>query len=206
MARGKYPAYMNRYFDACDIEIQMEPGDEELLRKYTVDFISCSYYFTQISTTDTAWEKTDGNLIIASKNPYLESSEWGWQKDALGLRITLNQMYDRYHKPLFIAENGLGAVDKVEADGSIHDPYRIDYLRDHIRCMKDAIVEDGVDLFGYTMWGIIDLVSCGSIEMSKRYGFVYVDQDDYGKGSGRRIKKDSFAWYQHVIETNGAEL
>ena len=206
MARGYYPEYILNYFERKNIQIQMEPGDEELLRKYTVDFISCSYYFTQISTTDTAWEKTDGNLIIASKNPYLESSEWGWQKDALGLRITLNQMYDRYHKPLFIAENGLGAVDKVEADGSIHDPYRIDYLRDHIRCMKDAIVEDGVDLFGYTMWGIIDLVSCGSIEMSRRYGVIYVDCDDWGHGTFERKKKDSFEWYKKCILSNGEDL
>ena len=115
-------------------------------------------------------------------------------------------MYDRYHKPLFIAENGLGAVDKVEADGSIHDPYRIDYLRDHIRCMRDAIVEDGVDLFGYTMWGIIDLVSCGSIEMSKRYGVIYVDCDDWGKGTFERKKKDSFAWYKKCILSNGEDL
>lgn len=206
MARGYYPEYILRYFERKNIHIEMERGDEELLRKYTVDFVSCSYYFTQVSTTDSAWEKTDGNLIIASKNPYLESSEWGWQKDALGLRISLNQMYDRYHKPLFIAENGLGAVDKVEADGSIHDPYRIDYLRDHIRCIRDAIVEDGVDLFGYTMWSIIDLVSCGSIEMSKRYGVIYVDCDDWGKGTFERKKKDSFAWYKKCILSNGEDL
>lgn len=205
MARGYYPAYMNRLFDTQNVHIQMEEGDLELLAANTVDFVAFSYYFTQVSTTDSNWAKTDGNLVIASKNPYLESSEWGWQKDATGLRITLNQVYDRYHKPVFIAENGLGATDVVEPDGSIHDPYRIAYLRDHVKAMKDAI-EDGVDLFGYTMWGIIDLVSCGSIEMTKRYGVIHVDCDDAGKGTFARRKKDSFYWYKKCIESNGEDL
>lgn len=205
MVRGYYPNYMERYFEKKNIHFTMEPGDKELLQKYTVDYMAFSYYFTQLSTTDEAWEKTDGNLIIASKNPYLESSEWGWQKDALGLRITLNQIYDRYHIPLFIAENGLGATDVVESDGTIHDPYRIAYLKDHIKTMKDAI-GDGVELFGYTPWGIIDLVSCGSIEMSKRYGVIYVDCDDYGNGTFKRSKKDSFYWYKKCIESNGEDL
>ena len=205
MARGYYPEYMDRYFENKNIHIRMEDGDTELLKQYTVDFVSFSYYFTQVSTTDSAWEKTDGNLIVAAKNPYLQASEWGWQKDAMGLRITLNQVYDRYHIPIFIAENGLGAVDQVEEDGSIHDPYRIEYLRDHIKAMRDA-VEDGVDLFGYTPWGIIDLVSCGSIEMSKRYGVIYVDCDDFGNGTFKRSKKDSFYWYQKCIQSNGEDL
>lgn len=205
LVRGFYPEYIFPYFERQGIDVQFEPGDEELLAENTVDFVSFSYYFSQLSTTDEAWEKTDGNLVIASKNPYLESSEWGWQKDALGLRITLNQMWDRYHLPLFVAENGLGATDTVEADGSIHDPYRIDYLRDHVRAMKAAI-EDGVGLFGYTMWGIIDLVSCGSIEMSKRYGVIHVDCDDWGRGTFERRKKDSFFWYQKCIASNGEDL
>ncbi|MBS5986657.1 family 1 glycosylhydrolase [Clostridium sp.] len=202
MARGEYPKYIERHFEERNVKIHFEPGDEEIIKSYPVDFISFSYYFTQVSTASDDWAKTDGNLVIANKNPYLESSEWGWQKDATGLRITLNQLYDRYKKPLFVAENGLGAVDKVEEDGFIHDNYRIEYLKDHVKAMKDAI-EDGVDLFGYTMWGIIDLVSCGSIEMSKRYGVIYVDADDEGHGTFDRKKKDSFYWYKECIEKNG---
>ena len=202
LAGGAYPAYMNRHFKDRNVHVHFEPGDEEILRCYPVDFVSFSYYFTQVSTADQEWAKTNGNLVVANKNPYLESSEWGWQKDPMGLRISLNQLYDRYHKPLFVAENGLGAVDVVEEDGSIHDPYRIDYLRSHIDAMADAI-EDGVEMIGYTIWGIIDLVSCGSIEMSKRYGVIYVDADDEGKGTFERKKKDSFYWYKNCIENNG---
>lgn len=205
MARGHYPAYMERYFETEGIHIHMEPGDEAILRENTIDFVSFSYYFSQVSTTEQGWEKTSGNLIMANKNPYLETSEWGWQKDPVGLRITLNQIYDRYQLPVFIAENGLGAVDRVEADGSIHDPYRIDYLKAHIQQMKEAI-KDGVDLIGYTMWGFIDLVSCGSMEMSKRYGVIYVDLDDAGHGTLARSRKDSFYWYQKCIRTNGEDL
>ncbi len=203
MARGAYPSYMNRFFESNNITIQKAEGDDELLKAYPVDFVAFSYYFTQVSTASEDWEKTDGNLVIANKNPYLESSEWGWQKDPIGLRITLNQVYDRYQKPVFIAENGLGAVDTVEGD-AVHDPYRIDYLISHVNAMEEAI-KDGVDLFGYTWWGIIDLVSCGSIEMSKRYGMIYVDADDEGHGSFRRIKKDSFYAYQKIIRDNGVE-
>ncbi len=205
MTRGKYPNYIDRYFDKEGITIKWEEGDKELLQENTIDFVSFSYYFSQVSTVDQGWEKTSGNLIMANKNPYLETSEWGWQKDPIGLRITLNQVYDRYQLPVFIAENGLGAIDKVEADGSIHDAYRIDYLKGHIEQMKEAI-KDGVDLFGYTMWGFIDVVSCGSMEMSKRYGVIYVDADDSGKGSYERKKKDSFYWYKKVIESNGNNL
>lgn len=205
MARGRYPAYMERYFEAEGIHIQMEPGDEEILRANTVDFVSFSYYFSQISTTEQGWEKTSGNLIMANKNPYLETSEWGWQKDPVGLRVTLNQMYDRYGLPLFVAENGLGTGDVLEADGSVHDPYRIDYLRSHIEQMKEAVI-DGVELIGYTMWGIIDLVACGPLTMDKRYGVIYVDLDNGGRGTGKRYKKDSFAWYQRCIASNGEDL
>ena len=205
MARGFYPKYMNRYFEDKQIQIVMEEEDLPILRQYTVDYVAFSYYFSQISTTDEAWEKTDGNLVIAAKNPYLESSEWGWQKDALGLRISLNQIYDRYHLPVFIAENGLGAVDTVEADGAIHDSYRIEYMRDHVKAMKEAL-RDGVNLIGYTPWGIIDLVSCGSAEMSKRYGVIYVDCDDFGRGTFNRSRKDSFYWYQKCIRSNGEDL
>ena len=187
------------------IDIKMEPGDEEILQQGTVDFVSFSYYFSQVSTSDQSWEKTSGNLIMANKNPYLETSEWGWQKDPIGLRITLNQLYDRYGLPLFVAENGLGTSDVVEADGTVHDPYRIDYLRGHIQQMKEA-VRDGVELLGYTMWGILDIVSCGPLTMDKRYGVVYVDLDNGGKGTGKRIRKDSFYWYKKCIESNGEDL
>ena len=142
-------------------------------------------------------------MLDGGRNPYLESSDWGWQIDPLGLRITLNEIYDRYQKPLFIVENGLGAYDKVEEDGSINDDYRIDYLREHIKAMKDAVELDGVDLMGYTTWGPIDLVSAGTGEMSKRYGFIYVDRDDYGNGTLKRSKKKSFDWYKKVIASNG---
>ena len=149
---------------------------------------------------------TLGNLLGGAKNPYLESSQWGWQVDPDGLRYTLNEIESRYDLPIIIVENGLGARDALEADGSIHDPYRIDYLQRHIRAMKQAVEEDGVDLFGYTMWGCIDLVSASTGEMAKRYGFIYVDCDDQGHGSFKRYKKDSFDWYRKVIETNGEEL
>lgn len=205
MARGEYPAYMERYFKKLGIEISMEAGDEEILKENTIDFVSFSYYFSQVSTTEQDWEKTSGNLIMANKNPYLKSSEWGWQKDPIGLRITLNQIYDRYQLPVFIAENGLGAKDTVTEDGKIHDIYRIDYLKPHIEQMKEAII-DGVDLIGYTMWGVIDIVSCGSMEMSKRYGVIYVDLNDEGKGTNKRIKKDSFYWYKKCITSNGEDL
>jgi 6-phospho-beta-glucosidase len=205
MARGKYPAYMERYFDRFDIHLHFEPEDEQILKEGTVDFLAFSYYFSQVSTADQSWEKTAGNLIMAKKNPYLETSEWGWQKDPVGLRVTLNQMYDRYELPLFIAENGLGTADVLEEDGSIHDPYRIDYLRSHIQQMKEAVI-DGVDIIGYTAWGIIDVVACGPLTMDKRYGVIYVDLDNGGNGSGKRYKKDSFYWYQKCIESNGEDL
>lgn len=147
----------------------------------------------------------EGNILGGMKNPFLKTSEWGWEIDPIGLRISLNELYDRYRKPLFIVENGLGAKDKVEEDGSIHDDYRIDYLREHIKQMREAI-EDGVELMGYTPWGCIDLVSASTGEMSKRYGFIYVDKHDDGNGSLERSRKKSFFWYKDVIETNGAKL
>ena len=153
-----------------------------------------------------AGEKADGNAVFeATVNPYLKASEWGWAIDPVGLRVTLNTIYDRYEKPMFIVENGLGAVDTVEADGSIHDSYRIDYLRDHIAQMAEA-VKDGVDLMGYTPWGCIDLVSASTGEMAKRYGFIYVNKFDDGTGDLSREKKDSFYWYKKVIASNGEDL
>jgi 6-phospho-beta-glucosidase len=203
--RGYYPSYMLSYFEENDIKINMLPGDEEILLQHTVDFLSFSYYMSMVASGAPGKKKEKGNFFSGVKNPYLESSDWGWQIDPKGLRITLKKMYDRYQVPLFIVENGLGAYDKVEEDGSINDDYRIDYMRSHIEQMKEAIKE-GVDLIGYTSWGCIDLISAGTSEMSKRYGFIYVDQDDYGNGTLARSKKKSFDWYKNVISSNGEEL
>lgn len=203
--RGYYPSFINRYFEENNINIEMQPGDEEILLQHTVDYLSFSYYMSVVATADPEKKKEKGNFFSAVKNPYLEASDWGWQIDPKGLRITLRDMYDRYQVPLFIVENGLGAYDKVEEDGSINDDYRIDYMRSHIEQMGEAI-KDGVDLMGYTSWGCIDLISASTSEMSKRYGFIYVDQDDYGNGTLERKKKKSFDWYKKVIATNGEEL
>ncbi len=203
-SRGKYPGYAKRFFKENDIEIKMEPEDEAILEKYTVDFIGFSYYASRCASTDPEVLKgeTAGNAFKSVKNPYLKSSEWGWQIDPKGLRITCNTLYDRYQKPLFIVENGFGAIDKIEEDGSINDNYRIEYLREHIKEMREAIT-DGVDLIGYTPWGCIDLVSASTGEMKKRYGFIYVDKDNEGNGTIERRRKRSFYWYKEVIETNG---
>lgn len=204
-ARGEYPTYMDRYFEENNIAIQKERGDEEILKAYPVDFISFSYYMSVTASSKPSNDQVNGNFISGIKNTYLETSDWGWQIDPIGLRWTLKDFYDRYQLPLFIVENGLGAYDKVEEDGSIHDAYRIDYLQKHIEQMKEAVL-DGVDLMGYTSWGCIDLVSASTSEMSKRYGYVYVDQDDEGNGTLKRLKKDSFYWYKKVINTNGNDL
>jgi len=205
MARGSYPAYMDRYFDKLGIQVWVEPDDKELIAQNTVDFLAFSYYFSQISTTDQDWAKTSGNLVMANKNPYLSTSEWGWQMDPIGLRITLNQMWDRYQLPLYIAENGLGTSDTLNPDGTVHDDYRIDYLRRHIQCLKEAVI-DGVDVRGYMVWGFIDVVACGPLTMDKRYGLIYVDLDNAGNGSAKRYRKDSFYWYQKAISSNGENL
>ena len=182
-SRGEYPAYALKEMERNGIQIKMEPGDAALLKEHTVDFISFSYYSSRVSTTDNELlEQTAGNIFASVKNPYLEASEWGWQIDPTGLRLALNRLQERYNLPLFIVENGLGAIDKVEADGSINDDYRIAYIRDHLEALKEAI-KDGVDLIGYTYWGPIDIVSAGTGEMKKRYGFIYVDKDNQGHGT-----------------------
>lgn len=205
-ARGAYPAYAERFLAKEGIQLEMAEGDRQLLLENTADFISLSYYNSRCVRSDGQGEASGGNVFASAKNPYLTCSQWGWPIDPLGLRITLNALYDRYQKPLFIVENGLGARDVIAADGSIADDYRIDYLGAHIRAMMDAVDEDGVDLLGYTVWGCIDLVSATTGEMSKRYGLVYVDKDDAGNGSLRRIPKKSFDWYREVIASNGACL
>lgn len=204
-ARGEYPTYMDRYFYENNINIQKERGDDEILKAYPVDFISFSYYMSGTASSNPSEDEVSGNFMGGVKNSYLETSDWGWQIDPIGLKWTLKDFYDRYQLPLFIVENGLGAYDTVEEDGSIHDDYRIDYLQKHTEQMKEAIM-DGVDLMGYTSWGAIDLVSASTSEMSKRYGYVYVDQDDAGNGTLNRSRKDSFYWYKKVIATNGADL
>lgn len=204
--RGEYPAFINRYFKEHNIQLDIQPGDLELLKAHTVDYVAFSYYMSRTEKKVKSPEESGaGNIIGGVKNPFLQASDWGWEIDPVGLRISLNQLYDRYKKPLFIVENGLGAYDKIEEDGSIHDHYRIDYLRSHIEAMGEAI-EDGVELMGYTSWGCIDLVSASTGEMSKRYGYIYVDKHDDGSGTLERKKKQSFHWYKKVIASNGADL
>ncbi len=205
--RGEYPAYAERMYQKYAVkDLVIEEGDLELLKEYPVDYIGFSYYMsTAVDVTGTTNDTANGNLLGGVKNPFLEASEWGWQIDPEGLRIALNELYNRYQKPLFIVENGLGAIDKVDENFYVADDYRIDYLRRHIEAMAEAVA-DGVDLMGYTPWGCIDLVSASTGEMSKRYGFIYVDLDDEGNGTKNRYEKKSFNWYKQVIETNGQNL
>lgn len=203
--RGEYPGYMLRYFKEHNIEISMEPEDEYILKKGTVDFYSFSYYMSVCHSTQENNEGIGGNLIAGTKNPYLKASDWGWQIDPKGLRYTLNAIWDRYRIPIMVVENGLGAVDELEENGMIKDDYRIEYLKAHIEQMAEAVA-DGVNLIAYTPWGCIDLVSASTGEMAKRYGFIYVDKQDDGSGSLKRIPKKSFDWYKGVIASNGEEL
>ena len=202
-ARGEYPAYAKKFFEREGIQLDITEEDEKLLKENTVDFVSFSYYSSRCASADASVDTTDGNVFATVKNPHLKASEWGWQIDPLGLRITMNALYDRYQKPLFIVENGLGAVDQPDENGYVEDDYRIEYLKAHILAMMDAVEIDGVEIMGYTSWGCIDLVSASTGEMKKRYGFIYVDKDDNGNGTLRRTKKKSFDWYKTVIETNG---
>ena len=204
--RGYYPSYAKRLWVQSGVHLKMEPGDEEVLREGTVDFFSLSYYMTNLVGTHDDLEEVGGsNVAGGGRNPYLAASEWGWQIDPDGLRFSLNEIYDRYQIPLMVVENGLGAQDVVEDDGSVHDTYRIDYLRRHLTAMREAVA-DGVDLMGYTWWGPLDLVSNGTGEMRKRYGFIFVDKHDDGTGTLARSRKDSFYYYQRVIASNGEDL
>ena len=203
--RGYYPSYALKYFERKKLNISINDEEKNILRRGTVDFISFSYYNSRVIGNNNSINKTNGNIFTSLKNPYLKSSEWGWQIDPLGFRITLNQIYDRYQKPLFVVENGLGSKDSLE-DGKINDYYRINYLRSHLRELSKAINEDGIEVLGYTSWGCIDLISASTGEMKKRYGFVYVDMDENGQGSLKRIPKKSFYWYKEVIASNGRTL
>jgi len=205
--RGYYSSQMKAYWKEKGIHIQMEANDENILRQGKVDFVAFSYYMSEtVSAKPNQNCNTAAKKILKGvKNPYLKTSDWGWTIDPVGLRIALNQIYERYQKPVFIVECGLGAVDTL-INGQVHDDYRIDYLRQHIEQLKLAVIKDGVDLMGFTPWGPIDIVSASTGEMKKRYGFIYVDLDNEGNGTGKRIKKDSFYWYKKVIATNGEDL
>lgn len=203
MMKGYLPEYKMKDLERRGIRLPVLDGDLRILEEGKADYMAISYYQTQIAVHSAdGLETTSGNMSRTVVNPHLEKSDWGWMIDPLGFRYTLNRLYDRYHKPVMVVENGLGAKD-VPENGQVHDPYRIDYFRKHIEAMADAIDIDGVNVMGYTPWGCIDLVSCSTGQMSKRYGFIYVDVDDTGNGSMERIRKDSFEWYRKVIETNG---
>ncbi len=203
---GEYPAYLLSKFKNEGIHIQMEADDLKIMKQYPVDFVSFSYYSSScVAKDDQGLKKTAANTMTAIKNPYIPSSDWGWQIDPIGLRVSLVDLYDRYRKPLFIVENGLGAKDEL-VNGTVEDDYRIEYFDAHFREMLNAIEIDGVDLMGYTSWGCIDIVSESTKQMSKRYGFIYVDANDDGEGTYQRYKKKSFDWYKNVIKTNGACL
>ncbi|WP_342607954.1 6-phospho-beta-glucosidase [Vibrio tritonius] len=204
-ARGYYPSYMTRKFKEMGVELTITEADKEDLKE-TIDFISFSYYMTGCASADPQeMEKADANMLQMIANPYLQASEWGWQIDPVGLRYLLNFLYDRYQKPLFIVENGLGAKDVLNNEGVVEDDYRIAYLNDHLYQVGEAI-QDGVEVMGYTSWGPIDLVSASTAQMSKRYGFIYVDRNDQGEGSLARKPKKSFYWYKDMIQSRGANL
>lgn len=206
-ARGYYPSYAKRFFKENNISLVTEPQDEEILAAHTADYLAMSYYSSRTTSTDPeiTRKSTSGNVFGSVRNPYVKKSEWGWTIDPLGFRITINQLYDRYQKPIFVVENGLGAIDTPDENGNIEDDYRIEYLREHISAMGEAI-EDGVPIIGYTSWAPIDMVSASSGEMKKRYGYIYVDRDNQGNGTKARSKKKSFDWYKKVIATNGQDL
>lgn len=204
--RGCYSNKAERFLARNGIHIGITDEDRKALREGTVDYIGFSYYMSNVASVRTDLDLTGGNLMNTIKNPYLVESDWGWQIDPVGLRLSINELYDRYQIPVFVVENGLGALDTLTEDHQIHDNYRIDYLREHIRQIKLAVEEDGAEVMGYTMWGCIDLVSAGTGEMRKRYGFIYVDKKDDGTGTLNRYRKDSFYWYQRVIASNGENL
>lgn len=206
MVRGEYPYFIKRYMEDNGIKLKIEEGDLETIKEGTVDFISFSYYMSRTEkVVKSPNEIGQGNVFGGVKNPYLKASDWGWEIDPIGLRISLHELYGRYRKPLMVVENGLGATDRVTEQGHINDDYRIEYLREHIKEMAKA-VDEGVDLLGYTTWGCIDLVSASTGEYAKRYGFIYVDKHDDGTGNLRRVPKKSFYWYKKVISSNGTSL
>ena len=205
MVRGEYPQYISRYMNDRGYQLDVHPGDDDLLKKGTVDFIAISYYMSYLTADRPTADQEMGFLAPTLTNTHLRTTAWGWPVDPVGLRISLNRIWDRYQTPILIVENGIGANDVLEDDDSIHDDYRIEYIRDHLIQIREALL-DGVDVMGYLSWGPIDLISAGTSQMAKRYGYIYVDQDNLGRGSGRRIRKDSFHWYRNVIASRGASL
>ena len=203
LIRGTYPGYAVRFFNEKGFHLDIRPEDEKVLKENTADFLAISYYYTICASAE-SMKNYGVNEDGALSNPHIDASEWGWGIDPLGLRTVLNYYYDRYQKPIIIAENGFGTYDTISENGKIHDQRRISYLRQHVAMMKEAI-KDGVEVIGYFPWGPIDIISCSSSEMSKRYGFIYVDQDDYGNGTKQRMKKDSYDWYRQVIASNGED-
>lgn len=205
MVRGEYPYFAKRLWKELNMEFVYKTQDAIDLKNGKVDLITFSYYSTNCITAKKDVEKAKGNFTTGAKNPYLEYSKWGWSIDGKGLRYFLNELYGRYGLPLMVVENGLGAIDKLEEDDTVHDRYRIDYIKEHVKAMSEAI-NDGVNLLAYTYWGCIDLVSASTGEMKKRYGFIYVDKNDDGSGTFNRYKKDSFYWYKKLIESNGEDI
>ncbi len=204
--RGEYPSFAKRVWKEYDFKLEVSDEDKKILKEGKADFLGFSYYASGVMTTHESdkLDITGGNILGSIKNPYLEANEWGWQIDPVGFKHFLHIINDRYQVPLFDVENGIGLIEK-EDNGRCHDKARINYHRKHIQCMKEA-VEEGVNLFGYTTWGCIDLVSAGTGQMDKKYGFIYVDMDDQGNGDLHRSRKDSFYWYQKVIKSNGEDL
>lgn len=205
-ARGEYPTWLLKYFEQKGFNIDITDEDKQILKANTVDFVSFSYYMSwTVSDPDNPLYEYDEEKNHGD-NPFLEQSDWGWQIDPVGIRYAINWMWDRWQKPMIVVENGFGAFDKLEDGNQVHDPYRIDYFKNHIKSVEEAVVLDGLPVFGYMPWSGIDIISASTGEMKKRYGFIYVDLDDMGEGSGQRYRKDSFDWYQNVIKTHGKEL
>lgn len=206
MLRGKYPSYTQSLFNDLNVRLELNQNDLEIIARYTPDFLGISYYTSHVVSTDENQEKTPGNMLISVKNPFLQTTTWGWQIDAVGLRTALNNLSDRYSgTSILIVENGVGIEDDIASDGEIYDDFRIEYFRSHIEEMKKAI-SDGVNLMGYMVWSPIDVISASTGEMRKRYGFIYVDLDNEGKGTFERKKKKSFYWYKKVIKSGGQDL
>lgn len=204
--RGHYPSYIKKYWEQNRISLDITADDLEIIKQGTVDYIGFSYYMSSVSKSGSTGDQGERGFDSSVKNPYLKDSDWGWPIDPEGLRYSLNQLYERYEIPLFVVENGFGAYDQCDENGYVEDDYRIEFLKQHIKELKKAILLDGVDVIGYTVWGCIDVISFGTGEMEKRYGMIYVDKDNQGNGSGKRSRKKSFFWYKNLIETNGENI